>query len=83
MLRVLGRLPLMDGVACSGGRRRRSLRGGNRGGLRITGSLRGSRTVVMPTCASSRPRVTVKKKRKAETAAFMLVAEAPLDFMCS
>ena len=28
-------------------------------------------------------RVTPKKKRKAETAAFMLVAEAPLDLMCS
>jgi hypothetical protein len=52
-------------------------------GLRITGSLRGSRTVVIPTCASSRPRVTVNKKRKAETAAFMVVAEAPLDLMCS
>jgi len=25
----------------------------------------------------------VKKKRKAETAAFMVVAEAPLDLMCS
>ncbi len=31
MLRVLGRLPLMDGGACSGGRRPRSLREGNRG----------------------------------------------------
>ncbi len=48
-------------------------------GLRMTGSLRGSRTVVIPTCASSLPSVTVKKKRKAETAAFMLVAEAPID----
>ncbi len=40
-------------------------------------------TVVIPTCASSRPSVTVKKKRKAEAAAFMVVAEAPLDLMCS
>jgi hypothetical protein len=48
-------------------------------GLRITGSLRGSRTVVIPACASSRSRVTPKKKRKAETVAFMPVAEAPLE----
>jgi hypothetical protein len=31
--------------------------------------------VVIPTCASPRPRVTPKKKRKAETAAFMEVEE--------
>ncbi len=31
----------------------------------------------------SRPSVVPKKKRKAETAAFMLVAEAPMDRMCS
>jgi len=31
VLRVLGCLPLMDSAACSGGRRPRSLRGGNRG----------------------------------------------------
>ena len=43
----------------------------------VTGSRRGSRTVVIPACASFRPRVTVKKKRNAETAAFMVVAEAP------
>ncbi len=35
------------------------------------------------TCASSRSSVTVKKKRKADTAAFMLVGEAPMDRMCS
>ncbi len=35
------------------------------------------------TCASSRPSVTVKKKRKAKTAAFLEIAEAPLDLMCS
>ena len=52
-------------------------------GLRITGSLRGSRTVVIPWLASFRPRVTPKKKRKADTAAFMEVAEAPPDLMCS
>ena len=59
-------------------------------GLSTTGSLRGPRTVVVPTCASPRPTcasprpsVTVKKKRKADTAAFMLVAEAPMDLMCS
>jgi hypothetical protein len=51
--------------------------------LRITGSLRGSRTVVIPACASPRPSVTPKKKRKADTAAFMLVAEAPMDRMYS
>ncbi len=33
--------------------------------------------------ASSRPSVTPKKKRKPETAVFMLVAEAPADLMCS
>ena len=52
-------------------------------GLSTTGSLRGSRTVVIPTCASPRPSVTPKKKRRADTAAFMLVAEAPFDLMCS
>ncbi len=31
------------------------------------------------TCASLRPSVTSKKKRKAETAAFIEVAEAPPD----
>jgi hypothetical protein len=41
------------------------------------------RTVVIPTAASPRPSVTPKKKRKAETAVFMVVAEAPLDLMCS
>jgi hypothetical protein len=39
--------------------------------------------VVIPAWASPRPKVTPKKKRKAETAAFMLVAEAPPDLMCS
>jgi hypothetical protein len=39
--------------------------------------------VVMAVCASLRPRVTPKKKRKAETAAFMLVAVAPCDHMCT
>jgi hypothetical protein len=43
-------------------------------GLRITGSFRGARTVVIPACASPRPSVTVKKKSKADTAAFMEVA---------
>jgi hypothetical protein len=38
--------------------------------LSTTGSLRGSRTVVIPACAASRPRLTPKKKRKAETAAW-------------
>ena len=38
-----------------------------------------SSAVNIPACASSRPRVTPKKKRKAETAAFMEVAEAPLE----
>ncbi len=52
-------------------------------GLSTTGSLRGSRTVVIPTCASPRPSVTPKKKRKAEAVAFMEVAEAPFDLMCS
>ncbi|MEE8257826.1 MAG: hypothetical protein V3R60_08060 [Acidobacteriota bacterium] len=59
-------------------------------GLSTSGSLRGPRTVVIatcasprPTCASPRPSVSVKKKRKAETAVFMLVAEAPRDLMCS
>ena len=33
--------------------------------------------------ASRRPSVTVKKKRKADTAALMPVAEAPPDRMCS
>ena len=37
----------------------------------------------MPTSASPRPSVTPKKKRKAETAAFMVVAEAPSDRICS
>ncbi len=52
-------------------------------GLRITGGLRGSRTVIIPTRAPPRPSVTPKKKRKAETPAFMAVAEAPLDRRCS
>jgi hypothetical protein len=52
-------------------------------GLSKTGNLCGSRTPVSPTAASSRPSVTPKKKRKPETAAFMLVAEAPADLMCS
>jgi len=38
MLRLLGRLPLKDEAAYPGGRRPRSLRGGNRG----TGSLGGA-----------------------------------------
>src|SRR5260370_36178285 len=38
MVRVLGRLPLKDEAAYTGGRRPRSLRGGNRG----TGSLGGA-----------------------------------------
>src|SRR5258708_34670614 len=38
LLRVLGRLPLKDEAAYTGGRRPRSLRGGNRG----TGSLGGA-----------------------------------------
>ncbi len=42
-----------------------------------------SGTVVIPTCASPRLKVTPKKKRKAETAEFMEVAEAPIDPMCS
>ncbi len=52
-------------------------------GLNTTGSLRGSRTVVIHAAASRRPSVTVKKKRKAETAAFIDRAEAPLERMCS
>ncbi len=51
-------------------------------GLSTTGNLRGSRTPVIPTAASSRPSVTPNKKRKPETAVFMLVAEAPADLMC-
>ena len=56
--------------------------------LRVFGRLPdtgvcGSRTAVIPACASPRPSVTVKKKPEAETAGFMLVAEAPLDLMCS
>ena len=41
LLRVVGPLPLLDGVTGSGGRRRRSLKslgGGNRGGIRRGGS---------------------------------------------
>ncbi len=52
-------------------------------GLRITGSLRGSRTVAIAACASLRPSVTPKKKRKADTAAFMPVAEDPRERRCS
>ena len=48
-------------------------------GPRTPGSRRGSRTVVMPTRASSRPNVTPKKNRKAETAAFIEVAEDPFE----
>ena len=48
-------------------------------GLRITGSLRGSRALF----ASVRPSVTVKKKRNAETAAFILVAEARFERMAT
>ncbi len=47
------------------------------------GLVCGSRTIVIPACASPRLKVTPKKKRKAETAAFMEVAEAPFDLMCS
>ena len=39
--------------------------------------------VVMPGFASPRPSVPPKRKRKAETLAFMAVAEAPFDLMCS
>jgi len=52
-------------------------------GLSTSGSLRGPRTAVIATCASPRPSVSVKKKRKAETAVSVLVAEAPMDLMCS
>ncbi len=40
-------------------------------------------TLVIPARASSRPRVIMKKNGKAETAAFMLVAETPPDLMYS
>ena len=40
MLRVLGRLPLMDEGSHSGGRRPRSLRGGNRGKGSLGGAAR-------------------------------------------
>ncbi len=38
LLRVVGPLPLMDGVTCSGGRGPTSLRGGNRGGSSLGGA---------------------------------------------
>ncbi len=50
---------------------------------RTTDSRRAMRTLVIPTSASPRPKLTPKKKRKAETAAFMLVAEAPSSLICS
>jgi hypothetical protein len=45
--------------------------------------LRGSRTVVRPTLASQRPSIMPKNKRKAETAVFMVVADAPSTLICS
>jgi hypothetical protein len=52
-------------------------------GLRTTGSFLGSRTVVMAAFASPRPSVTPKKKRQADTAALMEIADAQPVLMCS
>ncbi len=38
LLRVVGPLPLLDGVTGSGGRGPTSLKGGNRGGIRLGGA---------------------------------------------
>ena len=47
------------------------------------GRRRGPRTVGMATSSSPRTRVTPKRNRKADPAAFMEVAEAPINLICS
>ena len=47
------------------------------------GTFLGARTVVYPTSPSPRLSVTLKKKRKAETAALIDVADIALDLTCS
>ena len=77
--RGLGPFVTYDRKGCQ----RASARRATSSGLSTTGYLCGSRTPIIPTAASSRPSVTPKKKRKPETAVFMLVAEAPADLMYS
>jgi hypothetical protein len=52
-------------------------------GLSTTGSRSGERTVASRSPKLGRSRVTLKKNRSAETAAFILAGEAPSQARCS